>query len=84
VRVAIAGGHGQIAQRLARILSQRGDQVVAIIHNPDHASDVREVGAEPAVINLEHASEDDVAQAITGSDAVVFSAGAWSRQRAGA
>jgi uncharacterized protein YbjT (DUF2867 family) len=76
VRVAIAGGHGQIALRLARILSQRGDQVVAIIRNPDHASDVREAGAEPAVVDLEHGSEDDVAQAITGSDAVVFSAGA--------
>jgi nucleoside-diphosphate-sugar epimerase len=37
-----------------------------------------EAGAEPAVVNLEHASEDDVAQAITGSDAVVFSAGAGS------
>ena len=76
MRVAIAGGHGQIALRLARILSQRGDQVVAIIRNPDHASDIREAGAEPAVVDLEHASEDDVARAITGSDAVVFSAGA--------
>jgi uncharacterized protein YbjT (DUF2867 family) len=76
VRVAIAGGHGQIARRLAKILSQRGDQVVAIIRNRDHTSDVREAGAEAAVVDLEHASEDDVAQAITGSDAVVFSAGA--------
>jgi uncharacterized protein YbjT (DUF2867 family) len=76
VRVAIAGGHGQIARRLAKILSQRGDQVVAIIRNPDHRSDVREAGAEPAVVDLEHASEEDVAQAIAGSDAVVFSAGA--------
>ena len=76
MRVAIAGGHGQIARRLAKILSQRGDQVVAIIRNPDHSSDVREAGAEAAVVDLEHASEDDVAQAITGSDAVVFSAGA--------
>jgi uncharacterized protein YbjT (DUF2867 family) len=76
VRVAIAGGHGQIARRLAKILSQRGDQVVAIIRNADHSSDVREAGAEPAVVDLEHASENDVAKAITGSDAVVFSAGA--------
>jgi uncharacterized protein YbjT (DUF2867 family) len=76
VRVAIAGGHGQIARRLAKILSQRGDEVVAIIRNPDHSSDVREAGAEAAVVDLEHASEGDVAQAITGSDAVVFSAGA--------
>jgi uncharacterized protein YbjT (DUF2867 family) len=76
VRVAIAGGHGQIARRLAKILSQRGDQAVALIRNPDHAEDLRQVGAEPVVVDLEHASEDEVAQAITGCDAVVFAAGA--------
>jgi uncharacterized protein YbjT (DUF2867 family) len=76
VRVAIAGGHGQIALRLAKVLSQRGDEVVALIRNPDHADEVRRTGAEPRVVDLEHASEDDVAQAIDGSDAVVFAAGA--------
>jgi uncharacterized protein YbjT (DUF2867 family) len=76
MRVAIAGGHGQIALRLARILSQRGDQVVALIRNSNHADDVRQAGAEPAVVDLEHASDDQVAQVIAGSDAVVFAAGA--------
>ena len=45
MRVAIAGGHGQIALRLAKILSERGDEVVAAIRNPDHAGDVRNAGA---------------------------------------
>jgi uncharacterized protein YbjT (DUF2867 family) len=76
MRVAIAGGHGQIALRLARILSQRGDEVVALIRNSNHADDVRQAGAEPAMVDLEHASDDEVAQAIAGSDAVVFAAGA--------
>src|SRR3712207_2200349 len=76
MRAAIAGGHGQVALRLAKVLSQRGDQVVALIRNPDHAYDVRETGAEPAVVDLEHATVDDVAQAIAGCDAVVFAAGA--------
>src|SRR5687768_17483728 len=76
MRLAIAGGHGQIALRLAKILSQRGDDVIALIRNPDHADDVRQAGAEPAVVDLEHASLDDVVQAITGADAVVFAAGA--------
>jgi uncharacterized protein YbjT (DUF2867 family) len=76
VRVAIAGGHGQIAQRLAKVLSEGGDEVVALIRNPDQADDVRHAGAEPAVVDLEHASEDDVAQAIAACDAVVFAAGA--------
>jgi uncharacterized protein YbjT (DUF2867 family) len=76
MRVAIAGGHGQIALRLAKVLSERGDEVVAMIRNPDHADDVRQAGAEPAVVDLEHASEEEVAQAIAGCDAAVFSAGA--------
>ena len=76
MRVAIAGGHGQIALRLAKVLSQRGDEVVALIRNPDHADDVRQAGAEPAAVDLEHASVDEVAQAIASCDAVVFAAGA--------
>jgi len=76
MRVAIAGGHGQIALRLARVLAARGDEAVGLIRNPDHADDVRQAGAEPAVVDLEHASEDEVAQAVQGADAVVFAAGA--------
>jgi uncharacterized protein YbjT (DUF2867 family) len=76
MEVAIAGGHGQIALRLARILAERGDRVRSLIRNPDHADDVKATGAEPVVCDLEHGSEDDVAQAIDGADAVVFAAGA--------
>ena len=76
MRVAIAGGHGQIALRLAKVLSQRGDEAVALIRNPDHADDVRQARAEPVLVDLEHADEDEVAQAIAGCDAVVFAAGA--------
>ena len=76
MRVAIAGGHGQIAVRLAKVLSERGDEPVALIRNPDHADDVRQVGAEPAVVDLEQPSVEEVAQAVAGSDAVVFAAGA--------
>ena len=76
MRVAIAGGHGQIALRLSKVLSQRGDEAVALIRNPDHADDVRQARAEPVLVDLEHADEDEVAQAIAGCDAVVFAAGA--------
>ena len=76
MRVAIAGCHGQIALRLAKMMSERGDEVVALIRNPDHSDEVKRAGAEPAVVDLEHASEDEVASAISGSDAVVFAAGA--------
>ena len=76
MRVAIAGGHGQIALRLTRLLSERGDTVDGLIRNPDHAGDVRAAGGEPVVCDLEAADAAEVADAIRGADAVVFAAGA--------
>ena len=76
MKVAIAGGHGQIALRLTKLLSERGDEVISLIRNPDHADDVRGAGGEPRVCDLESTSEDEVARAIEGTDAVVFAAGA--------
>ncbi|HZC14475.1 MAG TPA: NAD(P)H-binding protein, partial [Thermoleophilaceae bacterium] len=64
--VAIAGGHGQIGRRLARLLAARGDRVRGLIRNPDHAGDLREDGAEPVVCDLESASAGDVAAAVSG------------------
>ena len=74
--VAIAGGHGQIARRLARLLANRGDRVRGLIRNPEHANDLRADGAEPVVCDLESASTAALAEAIGGADAVVFAAGA--------
>ena len=76
MRVAIAGAHGQIARSLTRVLAERGDEVVGLIRNPDHADDVRADGAEPELIDLETARAEQVAEAVTGADAVVFAAGA--------
>jgi uncharacterized protein YbjT (DUF2867 family) len=75
-KVVIAGGHGQIALRLARLLADRGDQPVGLIRNPDHADDVRAAGAEPVVLDLESAAVADVTEVLQGADAVVFAAGA--------
>ena len=72
--VVIAGGHGQIALRLARLLSARGDRVRALIRNPAHTGDVEEAGAEAVVFDLE--GSDDLTPVVAGADAVVFAAGA--------
>jgi uncharacterized protein YbjT (DUF2867 family) len=74
--VAIAGGHGQIALRLTRLLSERGDDVRSLIRNPDHADDIRDAGGDPVVCDLEEADDALVANAVRGADAVVFAAGA--------
>ena len=74
--VAIAGGHGKVARRLARRLVARGDRVRGLIRKPEHADDLRADGSEPVVCDLEVAGVDEVASAIAGADAVVFAAGA--------
>ncbi|MET8509794.1 SDR family oxidoreductase [Streptomyces sp. NPDC004787] len=76
MKIVIAGGHGQIARRLGRLLAARGDSVVGIVRNPDHRSDLQEDGMEPVVCDLEQASLEDVVAIVSGADAVVFSAGA--------
>ncbi|MFI0349805.1 SDR family oxidoreductase [Actinomadura sp. 9N407] len=76
MNVAIAGGHGKIALRLARLLAARGDTVLSLIRNPDHADDIRAAGAGPLQCDLERADVAEVAEKIAGADAVVFAAGA--------
>jgi uncharacterized protein YbjT (DUF2867 family) len=76
VDVAIAGGHGQVARRLARLLVERGDRVRGLIRNPEHADDLRADGSEPVLCDLEAVAASTVAEAIAGADAVVFAAGA--------
>ncbi|GAA4074184.1 MULTISPECIES: SDR family oxidoreductase [Streptomyces] len=76
MRIVIAGGHGQIALRLERLLAARGDEVAGIIRKPEQADDLRKVGAEPVVLDLESATVEAVAEALQGADAVVFAAGA--------
>jgi nucleoside-diphosphate-sugar epimerase len=76
MRIVIAGAHGQVARRLGRLLSRRGDSVAGLIRNPDHRADVESDGVEPVVLDLEHASVDDVSAVLAGADGVVFAAGA--------
>lgn len=76
MRTVIAGGHGQIALRLERLLAARGDSVAGLIRDPAQAEDLRTAGAEPIVLDLESATVDEVAAALRGADAAVFAAGA--------
>ena len=48
VNVTIAGAHEQIAFRLARLLAAKGDRVIGLIRNPDHATEVSRTGAAPS------------------------------------
>lgn len=72
--VVVAGGHGQVGLRLLRLLAEGGHRGRGLIRNPDHEADLREVGAEPVVCDIE--ALDDISDCCQGADAVVFAAGA--------
>jgi uncharacterized protein YbjT (DUF2867 family) len=76
VRVVIAGGHGKVALRLTVLLAGRGDVVTGIVRNPAHRADLECAGATPLALDLEAASAEELAEHLTGADAVVFAAGA--------
>lgn len=76
MRIVIAGGHGQIALRLERLLAARGDEVAGIIRRAEQSDDLRAAGAEPVLCDLESATVEEVAAHLRGADAAVFAAGA--------
>ena len=76
--VLVAGGHGQIARRLLRLLAQHGHTARGLIRNPDHVADLEADGAHPVLCDLE---TDDVRPHVGGADAIVFAAGAGPGQR---
>jgi uncharacterized protein YbjT (DUF2867 family) len=76
MRVVIAGGHGQIALRLTRLLSGDGQEVVGLVRNPDHEADIAAAGGRAAVLDLEQVDASAVAKVLAGADVAIFSAGA--------
>ncbi|NEB00028.1 NAD(P)H-binding protein [Streptomyces sp. SID13726] len=76
MRTVIAGGHGQIALRLERLLAARGHEVAGLIRREEQGDDLRDAGAEPVLLDLESASVEEVAAHLQGADAAVFAAGA--------
>jgi uncharacterized protein YbjT (DUF2867 family) len=73
MEVLVAGGHGQIALRLLKLLSRHGHRGRGLIRNPDHAADLEAVGAEPVLCDLE---QDDPREHVGFAEAIVFAAGA--------
>ncbi len=75
-QVIIIGGHGKIALRLAKILSDRGDKVTSVIRNDAQSDDVSATGAEPLLADVEKLDTAGLASVLAGQDVVVWSAGA--------
>lgn len=75
-RIIVFGGHGRVALLLHPLLLERGDEVTAVIRNPDHVADVEATGARALVADVEQLDTSSLADLIRGHDAVVWSAGA--------
>jgi uncharacterized protein YbjT (DUF2867 family) len=75
-RIVVIGGHGKVALQLARILTDRGDQVSSVFRNPDHSDDVAATGAKSILTDIEQLDTHALADLLAGHDALVFSAGA--------
>ncbi|MCO8270682.1 SDR family oxidoreductase [Actinoplanes sp. TRM 88003] len=72
--ILVAGGHGQIALRLLKILAASGHTARGLIRKPEQAADLQAVGAVPVIGDLEN--DPTLSPYVKGADAVVFAAGA--------
>jgi len=76
MRVAIVGGHGQIARKLHPLLVDAGHTPVALVRTEAYRAELEALGAEVGILDIERDGADDFATAFAGADAVVFAAGA--------
>ncbi|MDR9364666.1 MAG: SDR family oxidoreductase [Balneolaceae bacterium] len=74
MKITIVGAHGQIAMLLHPILIERGHNVRGIIRKEEQADDLRDLGVEPVIADIEKL--DDISGAVGNVDAVLFAAGA--------
>lgn len=72
MRIFVAGGSGRVATELIKDLIADGNTVVAGARHEDHI--IKPNNVKPVHMDL-HASVDDLAKLMKGSDAVYFTAG---------
>jgi uncharacterized protein YbjT (DUF2867 family) len=72
--ILVAGGHGQIARRLLKLLADQGHTARGLIRNREQAADLEAAGAVPVLGDLEN--DPTLEPYVKGADAVVFAAGA--------
>lgn len=75
-KIIILGGHGDVAMLTHRRLTEAGHQVTAVIRTPTQSDEIRSTGAVPLVLDLQEATVEQFAEAMSGHDVVVWSAGA--------
>ena len=81
MKVVVIGAHGKVGRLLVPILAERGEHVVGVVRREEQVPLVRDLGGEPLLLDVEHAPTEEVAAALDGADAVVWSAGAGGGDR---
>jgi uncharacterized protein YbjT (DUF2867 family) len=76
MNVALIGAHGKVGRLLVPILRDRGADVSGIVRLESQLPLVEELGGTPVLLDVEHASTEEMTEALRGHDAVVWSAGA--------
>ncbi|RLL42737.1 SDR family oxidoreductase [Oceanobacillus piezotolerans] len=75
MNVFLIGANGQVGKHIVRILKESKEHTLkAMVRSEEQAASLKEDGVTAVVANLE-GSVDELATAMEGSDAVVFSAG---------
>jgi len=74
-RIAIVGGHGQVARQLIPLLVQRDHEVVALARREEYRSSLEDLGATMRLLDIEGDDADAFGAAFEGCEAVVFAAG---------
>ncbi len=74
-QIAIVGGNGQIAQHVITGLVAAGQTPVALVRNPAYAADLKQLGAQVRLLDIEQDAVEHYVAAFEGCDAIVFAAG---------
>ena len=75
-KIFIVGGSGKVARHLAQQLCARGHTPLSLHRHAEQSEELKGLGATPVTGDLLELNVSDLAQLMTGSDVVVFSAGA--------
>ena len=73
MNILLAGANGQTGKILAERLVKSGYQVKGAIRKPEQVDGIRQIGAEPVVMDL--TQPETFPQNLDGVDAVIFAAG---------
>jgi uncharacterized protein YbjT (DUF2867 family) len=74
-RIAVVGGHGNVARHLHPLLAAAGHTPVALVRREEYRAELEGKGAEVRLLDVEGEDAAGFAEAFEGCHAVVFAAG---------